>query len=531
MSFWADEEATLLAPDRDHVIRDSKTPSGTVPISGLRGPIITDALYRTFRRRGLRIRYVFTIDDYDPMDSASMKLVAGMAEHMGKPLCTIPSPDPAYSDFARYNADRYLATFEALGIRPEEIRWLRDLYRSGALDRQIELVLRNADVIRRIYADVANVRKDDSWLPISVICESCGRIGTTTASDFDGGTVAYECRRDLVDWAEGCGHAGRISPFKGNSKLPWNLQWCAMWDHFGVTYEEAGKDLQTAGGSRDRSNEIYRSVWKKEPPVGLTHEFLNIGGKKMSTSRPEEWAKLGAAAHELVQIYPPELVRFLMLRTDPKRHIDFDPTGMSLPRLIDEYDRCAEAYANDPDSDLGKVWALSQTADVPPAPVSTVRFRVVADWLQIPSVDAAREAERRKGGPLTTAELAELDRRIALARVWLERWAPEEAKFVVQQALPDAAHALTPAQRAFLGRAAGVIDGGADADALAGRLYAAARDVGLIDGERVSKDAFTAIYIALLGRPIGPNAASLLVSLDPAFVRARLVDAAREQAA
>src|SRR5207247_663534 len=46
--FWADEEADLLATDREHVIRDSKTPSGDVLISNLRGPIITDALYRTF---------------------------------------------------------------------------------------------------------------------------------------------------------------------------------------------------------------------------------------------------------------------------------------------------------------------------------------------------------------------------------------------------------------------------------------------------------------------------------------------------
>ena len=171
MTVWADEEAGRLEPTRDHVIRDSKTPSGTVPVSGLRGPIITDALYRTFKRRGLRVRYVFTIDDYDAMDSASMKLVAGMAEHMGRPLCAIPSPDPAYTDFARYNAERYLATFRALGIHPEEIHWLRELYRSGALDAQIDLVLRNAAAVRRIYAEVANVQKDERCLPIAVICE------------------------------------------------------------------------------------------------------------------------------------------------------------------------------------------------------------------------------------------------------------------------------------------------------------------------------------------------------------------------
>ena len=83
-TFWADAEARRLDPAVAHVIRDSKTPSGTVPISGLRGPIITDALYRTFKRHGLRVRYVFTIDDYDPMDSQSMRQQEGMAQHIDR---------------------------------------------------------------------------------------------------------------------------------------------------------------------------------------------------------------------------------------------------------------------------------------------------------------------------------------------------------------------------------------------------------------------------------------------------------------
>ena len=525
-TFWADAEARRLDPAVAHVIRDSKTPSGTVPISGLRGPIITDALYRTFKRHGLSVRYVFTIDDYDPMDSQSMRQQEGMAEHMGKPLCSIPSPDPTYSDFARYHAQRFLATFADLGVRPEEVHFLRDLYRTGALDRQIDLVLRNAWTIRRVYAEVSNVKKDEDWLPIGVVCENCGRLGTTYAHDYDGTTVAYECRPDLVDWAVGCGHRGRISPFKGNAKLYWNLQWCAMWDHFGVTYEEGGKDLLTAGGSRDRANGIYREVWKKEPPIGLAHEFVNVGGRKMSTSRPEQWQGLGAAAHELVGIYPPELVRFLMLRTDPKRHIDFDPTGANLPRLMDEYDRCADAYLVDPASDLGKVWALSQTSEDPPSVAWRVRLGIVADWLQIPSVDPFRKAEERKGSPLDAAERRDLERRIALAREWLARWAPDEAKFTVQHALPAAVQTLSEKQRAFLVRAADLIGTTTEPDILQNSLYGAAREVGLVSGDKVSKDAFASIYLAFLGRPTGPKAGWLLVTLEPEFARARLREAA-----
>ncbi|HEU5287052.1 MAG TPA: lysine--tRNA ligase [Candidatus Limnocylindria bacterium] len=525
--FWADEEADLLPTDRPHVIRDSKTPSGEIPISSLRGPIITDALYRTFKSRGLRVRYVFTIDDYDPMDSQSMKAKAGMAEHMGKPFCDIPSPDPAVaSDFARYHASRFLATFEQLGIHPEEIHWMRDLYRSGALDPQIDLVLRGAAAIREIYERVANVKKDERWLPIGVVCEQCGRLGTTEAYDYDGTTVAYECRRDFVDWAEGCGHTSRRSPFKGGAKLYWNLQWCAMWDHFGVTYEEGGKDLLTAGGSRDRADEIYREVWKKEPPAGLIHEFLNVGGKKMSTSRPDEWKALGAAVHEVVTIIPAELVRFLMLRTNPKRHIDFDPTGTYIPKLYDDYDRCADAYLTEPESDPAKTWLLSQTSGDPEAPVFRVRFSIVADWLQIPSIEPFAHAEERKGQPLTAPERSDLERRVALAREWLARWAPAEARFSVLPALPPDIR-LSDLQRRYLGEAASLVGVVKDPEAMQNELYEVAKRVGLTQDGKVSREAFSSIYLAFLGKPSGPKAGWLLATLDPAFVKRRLDEASR----
>jgi lysyl-tRNA synthetase class 1 len=520
--FWADAVAASLPRDVKHVIRDSKTPSGAVPISGLRGPVITDALYRTFRDHGLDVRYVFTIDDFDPMDSATMKLQAGMAEHMGKPLFKIPSPEPG-KDFARYHAERFLSTFERVGIRPEEIHWLRDLYGSGALDGEIDLVLRNADVVRRVYAEISNVQKDPDWLPVWIICEQCGKIGTTHATDFDGTTVAYECRTDLVSWASGCGNRGRIAPFKGNAKLPWNLQWCAMWDHFDVTYEEGGKDLLTAGGSRDRANELYREIWKREPPAGLQHEFFNYGGKKMSTSKG-----VGASAAELVELYPGETVRFLLLRTHPKRAVEFDPMGLTLPRLYDEYDRCADAFLADPASDFAKIWKLSQLTQDPKPIVFRVRFGTVADWLQIPSIEAHAEAAKRKKAPLTPDETADLDKRIALAQVWLERWAPEEARFAVTSTLPAATAMLTDPQREFLDRAKAEVGRISDAEPMQERLYEIAKEVGLTTPEgKVSKAAFEAIYYSFIGKQSGPRAAWLMTTLDPAFVRQRMTEAAR----
>src|SRR5216117_2274173 len=269
------------------------------------------------------------------------------------------------------------------------------------------------------------------------------------------------------------------------------------------------------------ANEIYREVWKKEPPIGLVHEFFTTsGGKKMSTSKG-----LGAAASELVAIYPPELVRFLMLRTHPKRHVEFDPAGLTLLKLMDEYDQGGDAFLTEPESDKAKTWLLSQVAEDPEPPGFRVRFSIVADWLQIPSVDPRGEAEERKAAPLNPSEQRDLDRRVALARVWLERWAPDEARFSVLSELP--AITLTDAQRRYLESVKQLVGTTSDPEALQQELYETAKGVGLVVDGKVSRDAFSAIYLAFLGRPSGPKAGWLLRALDDDFVRRRLDEAVK----
>ena len=89
----------------------------------------------------------------------------------------------------------------------------------------------------------------------------------------------------------------------------------------------------TKGGSRDRSEALAREVFAVTPPRNVPYEFLLIGGRKMKSS-----AGTGAAADAMVELLPPELVRFLMLRHRPSATIEFDPSGETIPRLFDEYD-------------------------------------------------------------------------------------------------------------------------------------------------------------------------------------------------
>jgi lysyl-tRNA synthetase class 1 len=331
-----------------------------------------------------------------------------------------------------------------------------------------------------------------------------------------------------VTWASGCGATGRIAPFGGTAKLPWNLEWAAQWSLFGVTIEPCGKDLATAGGSRDRSDAIAREVFDREPPLNLPYEFLNIGGRKMSTSKGR-----GASAHRMAEGLTPEALRLLFLRPRPNQAIEFDPEGTdAIPRVFDELDRLAAAVAGRPyrgelPSDPGSLFAyvlLPGAVAAEAAAAYRPAFAHLALLAQIPGVDIAARVAEEKGAPLTAAEELTLAERLSAARAWLDAYAPESAIVRVRRdGLPPEATALDGDQRAFLGglAAAAAAEQPQGGDAWQALLFRVSQEGGLPAGR-----AFGAVYLAVLGRPNGPRAGWLLASLDRAFVIERVRAAA-----
>jgi lysyl-tRNA synthetase, class I len=524
---WADELASRVSGPQ--VVNDSKTPSGTVHVGSLRGPVIVDTIARALRANGIETTYLYGVDDMDPMDAQALLTPDAIDREMGRPLAHVPDPaGDCHPSYARHFAGLFIDTFEKLGIRPDRYFWMSDIYPTGELDSFIRTALDRAAVVRDIYARVANVHHAEGWLPLSIVCPTCGKVGTTLATDWDGETVAFSCGPDYVTWATGCGTNGRISPFGGTAKLPWNLEWAAQWSLFGVTIEPCGKDLSTAGGSRDRSDAIAREVYEREPPLNVAYEFLNIGGRKMSTSKGR-----GAAAHTIAEVVPPEQLRFLFLRPRPNQAIEFDPEGTdAIPRLFDESDKFAAATAGrevrgelpagfeatfryslvDPAADVA-----AEAAAFRPA------FSHLALLLQVPGVDVAERVVAEKASALTLRETDILGERTAAARAWLDTYAPERAIVAVQVALPATVSDLDPAQRLFLERLSTVA--ASSGDEWQAAIFTTAGDLELPAGR-----AFDAIYRAFLGRPNGPRAGWLLASLDPEFVVTRLREAAMEGA-
>ncbi len=523
---WADELAAKVSGPQ--VVNDSKTPSGTIHVGSLRGPVILDVIARALRAAGHDTTLLYGVDDLDPMDAQALLTRDAVDREMGRPLAHIPDQaGDGHASYARHHAQVFIDTFAGLGIHPDRYYWMSEHYAAGDMDPYIRTALDRADVVREVYRRVATVRHPDTWHPISVICPTCGKVGTTIVTKWDGDRVFFECRADLVTWARGCGSSGWVSPFGGAAKLPWNLEWAAQWSLFGVTIEPCGKDLATAGGSRERSDAIAREVFDREPPINVPYEFLNIGGKKMSTSKGH-----GTPAAKIVEVVPAEQLRFLFLRPRPNTAIEFDPDGSdAIPRLFDEFDKVAAATAGrdvkgelapgfeaifrysltDPDADVGAEAAVFRPA-----------FAHLAMLAQVPGVDIPARVAEEKGSALTVRELEVLDDRLAAARAWLETYAPDRARMDVRHALPGEAADLDDDQRAFLAaladRAAGSdLRGG---DAWQAAIFETATAVGLPAGR-----GFEALYRSFLGRTNGPRAGWLLASLAPEFVVGRLREA------
>src|SRR5487761_2525178 len=263
--YWADELAS--AADGPQVVNDSKTPSGTVHVGSLRGPVVLDVITRALRERGVPTTLLYGVDDLDPMDAQGLLTPDAVEREMGRPLSQVPDQvGDCHASYARHHAQIFIDIFAGLGIRPDRYYWMSDIYPTGQMDPFIRTALDRAEVVRDLYRRVSKVERPAGWLPVSVVCPVCGKVGTTLARDWDGATVAFECLPDYVTWARGCGTAGRIAPFGGAAKLPWNLEWAAQWSLFGVTIEPCGKDLATAGGSRDRSDALAREVFDRAPP-------------------------------------------------------------------------------------------------------------------------------------------------------------------------------------------------------------------------------------------------------------------------
>jgi len=511
--YWADRLAKKIIDSKKYKpywADDMKTPSGRVHVGSLRGVLSHDLIYKALLDAGKRATFSFVIEDHDPMDGLPVYLdQAKYRKYLGMPLNQVPSPEPGYSSYAEYYAKDFIEVFNGLGAKPKII-WVSKLYQAGKMNEGIKKVLDAAPKIRKIYKEISGSEKPSDWYPFQVVCPKCGKL-TTQVTDWDGKQVKFRCLPHLFEWAQGCNHEGKISPFDGTGKIPWKVEWAVKWMVIGVTIEGAGKDHMSKGGSHDISSIICKEVLNYPVPFAFSHEFFLLGGRKMSSSKG-----LGSSAREMYNLLPPEVLRFLFARPRFNQAIDFNPGGWTIPDLFDEYDRCARAfYKKGRKSDFGRVFELSQIKTPPKEEPFYPRFRDVANYLQMPNINPVRHFTEVKGKSLTEFEKELLEERVHYAKIWLKDHAPSEAVFFISKDLPKEAKKLSDEQRIYLQKLAELLEKKwpSSADELQTVLYNLVKERGI-----KSTKAFEAIYRVLIGKTHGPKAAWLIYSQDKEFV-------------
>jgi lysyl-tRNA synthetase class 1 len=168
----------------------------------------------------------------------------------------------------------------------------------------------------------------EDFYPISIYSRFTGK-DITKILDYDGDmTVTYLCietgKKETVDLRK-----------EHIAKLNWKIDWPMRWKYEKVCFEPGGSDHAAPGGSYDVASKIAKIIFKIDPPTFVEYLFVGIRGlgSKMSGSKGNAISPL-----DLLEIYDPELLKWLYQRKDPNQafQLAFDSEVF---RQYDEYDK------------------------------------------------------------------------------------------------------------------------------------------------------------------------------------------------
>lgn len=522
MTHWADVVAADLVSkhgrDGTLVFATAITPSGPIHVGNMREVLTTEAVFRATVDAGGDARLLYIADDYDPLRKVYPFLEGrpggtDYGGHVGHPLREIPCPCGGHDHYAAHFLQPFLAALKDLGVRPDVLS-AYDMYREGRYVEATQQALDNAKTVREIIERVSGRQLAKTWAPFNPQCGTCGRIAGVEVTLYEFPELRYRCPE---------GHEGTHDVREGGiGKLPWRLDWPARWRFLGVTFEAFGKDHGARGGSWDTGVPLVRRVFDGTEPDHVMYEFLNLKGQGAMHSS----TGLAIAATDLLEMTPPEVLRYLLVRQSPRKHIDFDP-GIGLLNLVDEFDRVERirfGVEENPGTftEVERTYGLSCPGAVPAHLPRKVAYRHLVTVCQIaPDVEGVERILRRTGeltGTLSGDDRAGLADRVAHVRTWLGRFAPDDVRFQVQDALPD--RPFPPEEREFLADLAAAL---APAEWTGQAIHDAVYEA---KGDRAPATAFKALYQAILGQDRGPRAGFFLASLERDWVLARLREAA-----
>ncbi|MEV6975329.1 lysine--tRNA ligase [Kitasatospora sp. NPDC093806] len=553
VSRFADEviaESERRAPGKPVVVASGLSPSGPVHLGNLREVMTPHLVADEIRRRGVECVHLLSWDDYDRFRKVPAGIDASWAEHIGKPLTSVPAPPgSAHPNWAEHFKAPMAEALDRLGVEYHAVSQTEQ-YRSGAYREQILLAMRER---RRIDAVLDGFRTKDRPGPqggpgAAVTEEGSGAAaeedGTTDTGYFPYKPYCSACERDLttvtgyddestaLDYTCACGHRETVRLAEHDrGKLVWKVDWPMRWAYEGVVFEPSGVDHQSPGSSFVVGGRLVREIFGGRQPIGPMYAFVGISGMaKMSSSKGGV-----PTAVDALRIMEEPLLRWLYARRRPQQSftVAFD---QEIQRLYDEWDalerKIGDGTAGAADR-LAHDRAVRTAGRELPRTTRPLSYRMLASVADVTAGDPAQTlrilGEVDPEHPLGSLE--ELRPRLDRAQHWVEHHVPAEQR-TRPRTEPDREllGGLDAGERESLKLLLDGLDEHWSLDGLAHWVYAVPKlraglpaDTKATPELKVAQRTFFALlYRLLVGRDTGPRLPTLLLAMGADRVRALL---------
>ncbi|NYV76894.1 lysine--tRNA ligase, partial [Streptomyces sp. UH6] len=468
------EESERRAPGKPVVVASGLSPSGPIHLGNLREVMTPHLVADEVRRRGHQVRHLISWDDYDryrKVPNGVEGVDASWAEHIGKPLTSVPAPKgSAYPNWAEHFKAAMVASLAELGVEFDGISQTEQ-YTSGVYREQILHAMKHRGDIDAILDQYRTKKKDPAqelkqkqqkqqkpvdeaeleaaegsgaaeeddggsgvggYFPYKPYCGGCGKDFTTVTSYDDATTeMTYVCT------VESCGHSETVLLSEFNrGKLVWKVDWPMRWAYEGVVFEPSGVDHSSPGSSFQVGGQIV-GIFGGKQPIGPMYAFVGISGMaKMSSSKGGVPTPADA-----LKIMEPQILRWLYARRKPNQSfkVAFD---QEIQRLYDEWDRL-EAKVKDGSALPGDIAAYTRAASTAagelPGTPRALPYRTLASVADI--TGGHQDQALRILSDLDPADpLSSLDEarpRYDRAEAWINTQVPADQRTIVRDE-PDA---------------------------------------------------------------------------------------------
>jgi lysyl-tRNA synthetase class 1 len=532
-------EAGRRAPGEKIVCASGISPSGPIHLGNLREIMVPHLVADEIKRRGIDCEHILSWDDFDRYRKVPAGYDPAFAEHIGKPLTSVPAPEGSpYASWSDHFKAPFREALTALGVEVTEISQTEQ-YTAGAYREQILLAMRERRRIDEVLGRYRTKKKtaeatpeqdeEDAsagvaaaYYPYKPYCGACDRdLTTITSYDDETTELTYECGA--------CGHSEtvRLSEFN-RGKLVWKVDWPMRWAFKGVDFEPSGVDHSSPGSSFTVGSQLVKEIFGTEPPIGPMYAFVGISGMaKMSSSKGGV-----PTAADALRIMEPQLLRWLYARRRPNQafNISFD---QEIARTYDEWDalerRIESGSAGPVDIAVHERAARTATGVLPETP-RKLPFRTLASVVDITTGDEQQtlrilrdfDPERPLGS------LDEARPRLDCAEQWVNTHVEPEHRTRVRTE-PDRAllASLPDGDRQALKLLVGGLEEHWSLDGLTSLVYAVPKlQAGLPADAKptpelkvVQRSFFALLYRLLVGSDTGPRLPTLLLAVGQERVR------------